>query len=125
MNFTRWNTTIDRINQLILEKENIMKELNNEIKNLKDGKKKLEMYIKKYSNAIAEEQKLLEEFAFIDVDEKPKRSSRRKTKVQKTETSVQTNVNKEQLDKQKDDENVQTVAQNQEKANDDLKYFNH
>lgn len=83
------------------------------------------MYIKKYSNAIAEEQKLLEEFAFIDVDEKPKRSSRRKTKVQKTENSVQTNVNKEQLDKQKDVENAQTVAQNQEKANDDLKYFNH
>lgn len=79
----------------------------------------------KYSNAIAEEQKLLEEFAFIDVDEKPKRSSRRKTKVQKTETSVQTNVNKEQLDKQKDVEDVQTVVQNQEKVNDDLKYFNH
>ena len=48
-----------------------------------------------------------------------------KTKVQKTETSVQTNVNKEQLDKQKDVEDVQPVVHNQEKVNDDLKYFNH
>ena len=117
------NAKIAKMSEIIAEKENELKELCNDIKDLKDGKKKLEMYIKK--NAIAEEQKLLEEFAFIDVDEKPKRSSRRKTKVQKTETSVQTNVNKEQLDKQKDVENVQTVAQNQEKANDDLKYFNH
>ena len=119
------NAKIAKMSEIIAEKENELKELCNDIKDLKDGKKKLEMYIKKYSNAIAEEQKLLEEFAFIDVDEKPKRSSRRKTNAQKTETSVQTNVNKEQLDKQKDVENVQTVAQNQEKANDDLKYFNH
>lgn len=119
------NAKIAKMSDMIAEKENELKELCNDIKGLKDGKKKLEMYIKKYSNAIAEEQKLLEEFAFIDVDEKPKRSSRRKIKVQKTETSVQTNVNKEQLDRQKDVENVQTVAQNQEKANDDLKYFNH
>ena len=119
------NAKIAKMSDMIAEKENELKELCNDIKGLKDGKKKLEMYIKKYSNAIAEQQKLLEEFAFIDVDEKPKRSSRRKIKVQKTETSVQTNVNKEQLDRQKDVENVQTVAQNQEKANDDLKYFNH
>lgn len=119
------NAKIAKMSEIIAEKENELKELSNDIKDLKDGKKKLEMYIKKYSNAIAEEQKLLEEFAFIDVDEKPKRSSRRKTKVQKTETSAQTNVNKEQLDKQKDVEDVQTVVQNQEKANNDLKYFNH
>lgn len=119
------NAKIAKMSEIIAEKENELKELSNDIKDLKDGKKKLEMYIKKYSNAIAEEQKLLEEFAFIDVDEKPKRSSRRKMNAQKTETSVQTNVNKEQLDKQKDVEDVQTVVQNQEKANDDLKYFNH
>lgn len=119
------NAKIAKMSEMIAEKENELKELCNDIKDLKDGKKKLEMYIKKYSNAIAEEQKLLEEFAFIDVDEKPKRSSRRKTKVQKTETSVQTNVNKEQLDKQKDVEDVQPVVHNQEKVNDDLKYFNY
>lgn len=118
------NAKIAKMSEIIAEKENELKELCNDIKDLKDGKKKLEMYIKKYSNAIAEEQKLLEEFAFIDVDEKPKRSSR-ENKVQKTETSVQTNVNKEQLDKQKDVEDVQPVVHNQEKVNDDLKYFNH
>lgn len=77
------NAKIAKMSEIIAEKENELKELSNDIKDLKDGKKKLEMYIKKYSNAIAEEQKLLEEFAFIDVDEKPKRSSRRKTKVKK------------------------------------------
>ena len=125
MNFTRLNTTIDRINQLILEKENIMKELNNEIKNLKDGKKEIESYMRKYADAEAKEQELLKKFEDINGEKNTKRTSRRKINAQKTETSVQTNVNKEQLDKQKDVENVQTVAQNQEKANDDLKYFNH
>ena len=62
MNFTRLNTTIDRINQLILEKENIMKELNNEIKNLKDGKKEIESYMRKYADAEAKEQELLKKY---------------------------------------------------------------
>ena len=122
MNFTRLNTTIDRINQLILEKENIMKELNNEIKNLKDGKKEIESYMRKYANAEAKEQELLKKYEDIDGEKNTKRTSRRKINA---ETSVQTNVNKEQLDKQKDVEDVQTVMQNHEKVNDDLKYFNH
>ena len=125
MNFTRLNTTIDRINQLILEKENIMKELNNEIKNLKDGKKEIESYMRKYADAEAKEQELLKKYEDIDGEKNTKRTSRRKMNAQKTEASAQTNVNKEQLDKQKDVEDVQTVVQNQEKANDDLKYFNH
>lgn len=74
------NAKIAKMSEMIAEKENELKELCNDIKGLRDGKKKLEMYIKKYSNAIAEEQKLLEEFAFIDVDEKPKRSSKEKQK---------------------------------------------
>lgn len=125
MNFTRLNTTIDRINQLILEKENIMKELNNEIKNLKDGKKEIESYMRKYADAEAKEQELLKKYEDIDGEKNTKRTSRRKMNAKKTEASVQINVKKEQLDEQKDIEDVQTVAQNQEKANDDLKYFNH
>ena len=123
MNFTRLNTTIDRINQLILEKENIMKELNNEIKNLKDGKKEIESYMRKYADA--KEQELLKKYEDIDGEKNTKRTSRRKINAQKTEASVQTNVKKEQLDEQKDVEDVQTVVQNQGKVNDDLKYFNH
>lgn len=125
MNFTRLNTTIDRINQLILEKENIMKELNNEIKNLKDGKKEIESYMRKYADAEAKEQELLKKFEDIEGEKNTKRLSRRKINAQKTEASVQANVKKEQLDEQKDIEDVQTVVQNQEKVNDDLKYFNH
>ncbi len=125
MNFTRLNTTIDRINQLILEKENIMKELNNEIKNLKDGKKEIESYMRKYADAEAKEQELLKKYEDIDGEKNTKRTSRRKISAQKTEASVQTNVKKEQLDEQKDVEDVQTVVQNQGKVNDDLKYFNH
>ncbi len=125
MNFTRLNTTIDRINQLILEKENIMKELNNEIKNLKDGKKEIESYMRKYADAEAKEQELLKKYEDIDGEKNTKRTSRRKMNAQKADASVQTNVKKEQLDEQKDVEDVQTVVQNQEKVNDDLKYFNH
>lgn len=125
MNFTRLNTTIDRINQLILEKENIMKELNNEIKNLKDGKKEIESYMRKYADAEAKEQELLKKYEDIDGEKNTKRTSRRKINAQKTEASVKTNVKKEQLDEQKDVEDVQTVVQNQGKVNDDLKYFNH
>ena len=125
MNFTRLNTTIDRINQLILEKENIMKELNNEIKNLKDGKKEIESYMRKYADAEAKEQELLKKYEDIDGEKNTKRTSRRKINAQKTGASVQTNVKKEQLDEQKDVEDVQTVVQNQGKVNDDLKYFNH
>lgn len=125
MNFTRLNTTIDRINQLILEKENIMKELNNEIKNLKDGKKEIESYMRKYADAEAKEQELLKKYEDIDGEKNTKRTSRRKMNAQKTEASVQINVKKEQLDEQKDIEDVQTVVQKQEKVNDDLKYFNH
>lgn len=42
------NAKIAKMSEMIAEKENELKELCNDIKGLKDGKKKLEMYIKKY-----------------------------------------------------------------------------
>ena len=92
MNFTRLNTTIDRINQLILEKENIMKELNNEIKNLKDGKKEIESYMRKYADAEAKEQELLKKYEDIDGEKNTKRTSRRKMNAQKLDNLSQEEI---------------------------------
>lgn len=113
MNFTRLNAKIDRINQLILEKENVMKELNNEIKNLKDGKKEIESYMRKYADAEAKEQELLKKYEDIDAEKKSKRTSKKRCNSHKSETLIQNNVTEKQSDKLKS-----------ETIENDLKYFN-